>query len=94
MWSVFLYRGVIENINTSHPRVSQTSSTSDIDTRDAPANAVGPLFGDRTDGLVTVALSATTDIALPVNLHSGICVAAFGTVHCQPIESTGLPPHV
>lgn len=70
-------------MNTSHPRIPQTSRTSDIDPRDASANAVGPLFGDGTDSVVAIALPAATDIALPVDLHSSVCVAALavGSMH-------------
>jgi hypothetical protein len=86
MWSG---KSMIESINASHPRVSQASCASHVDSRNAPANAVGPLFGYGADGVVAIALSVATDIALPVNLHSSVCEAALavdvGSVHGQPI---------
>ena len=87
---------MLENMNISRPRIPQTTRTGNIDSRDAPADTVSPLFGDGTDSVVAIALSATTDVTLPVNLHSGVCVAALavGSVHAQPIQSAGLPPHV
>ena len=94
--SCVCFRSWVDTIDTSHPRVSRASCTSDIDSRDAPADAVGPLFGYGTHGMVTIALSAATNIALSADLHSSVCVTALtvGTVHRQPIESAGLPSHV
>jgi len=87
------------SINTSHPRISQASSPSDIDSREAPADAVGPAFSYRADSvvpIVVVAVSAASNIAVAVNLHSGVCVAVLtaSAVHGQPIQSTTLPSDV
>ena len=88
------------NVNTaSHPRVSQSASSRNINPRDSPAQ---PLSGNRVDGMdvrsliVAVTFAVTADVAVPVNLHRAGRVAVWiaYTVHRESVYCTVLSIHV
>jgi hypothetical protein len=88
-----------EKIACLDPRIPQASSTRHIDPRDPPSGTISPLFGNGTDGvvsLISVSLTIATNIAVPVDLNSIGCVAVLtpSAMHGQSIQSTALPSHV